>query len=107
MGASNLDLFPELQKQAAAYTTGILPSQDIEELISSGRITAAEPITADQVQPSSLDLRLGPVAYRVRASFLSTPNTTVASKLKEYTLYELDLTRPTVLERGCIYIVPL
>jgi dCTP deaminase len=107
MGASNLDLFPELQKQAAAYTTGILPSQAIHELITAGHITAAEPILPEQIQPSSLDLRIGPVAYRVRASFLSTPNSSVATKLKEYTLYELDLTRPAVLEQGCIYIAPL
>jgi len=47
------------------------------------------------------------VAYRVRASFLSSRNARVIDKLDEFHLYKLDLTKPTVLERGCEYIVPL
>jgi dCTP deaminase len=88
-------------------TDGVIPSQKIEELVREGALGAAEPIDADQIQPSSIDLRLGSVAYRVRASFLPSRESTVARKLKEFTLHELDLTRPAVLEKGCVYIVPL
>ena len=49
---------------------GILPCQSIEALIAGGAITTETPFDADQVQPASLDLRLGKVAYRLRASFL-------------------------------------
>jgi dCTP deaminase len=100
-------LFTELRDQPPSYTTGILPSQTIEELIAAGYITATPAVAPEQIQPSSLDLRLGPVAYRVRASFLSSRNARVIDKLDEFHLYKLDLTKPTVLERGCAYIVPL
>jgi dCTP deaminase len=89
------------------FPSGIIPSQKIAELISAGHIHAEAPIGAEQLQPSSIDLRLGSVAYRVRASFLPSRESTVASKLAAFTLHELDLTRPAVLEKGCVYIVPL
>jgi len=88
-------------------STGIIPSQKIAELIRDGHIYAETHIAAEQLQPSSIDLRLGSVAYRVRASFLPSKESTVASKLAAFTLHELDLTRPAVLEKGCVYIVPL
>ncbi|HKW99084.1 MAG TPA: 2'-deoxycytidine 5'-triphosphate deaminase [Bryobacteraceae bacterium] len=100
-------LFNELKENPASYTTGILPSQTIEELIAAGHVTANPAIAADQIQPSSLDLRIGPVAYRVRASFLSSRNARVIDKLEEFHLYKLDLAKPAVLERGCAYVVPL
>lgn len=100
-------LFTELRDSLPSYTTGILPSQTIEELIAAGYVTANPAVAPEQIQPSSLDLRLGPVAYRVRASFLSSRNARVIDKLDEFHLYKLDLTKPTVLERGCAYIVPL
>src|SRR5262249_58321472 len=61
----------------------------------------------DQIQPASLDLRLGEVAYRVRASFLPGPRTTVAKRIDELKLHEITLTEGAVLETGCVYIVPL
>jgi dCTP deaminase len=96
-----------MRDQLPSYTTGILPSQTIEELIAAGHITANPAVAPEQIQPSSLDLRIGPVAYRIRASFLSSRNARVIDKLEEFHLYKLDLTKPTVLERGCAYIVPL
>lgn len=87
--------------------SGVLPSQALEKLISSGAIRARSPIVPQQIQPSSLDLRLGSEAFRVRASFLAAGNATVTSKLEQYRLHTLDLTRPAVLEKGCVYIVPL
>ena len=64
-------LFPEYAADiAASHATGIYPSQKIEEFITAGYITADTPIRPEQIQPASIDLRLGSVAYRVRASFL-------------------------------------
>ena len=100
-------LFSELREYLPSYTTGILPCQSIEDLIAAGHVTADPPITPEQVQPSSLDLRIGPVAYRIRASFLSSRNARVIDKLQDNHLYKIDLTRPAVLERGCAYIAPL
>lgn len=100
-------LFPELAAELAIHTTGIYPSQKIEEFIAAGYITASSPIRPEQIQPASIDLRLGPVAYRVRASFLPGRTSTVLKKAAEYSTHELDLSRPTVMERGCVYIVPL
>ncbi len=68
---------------------------------------AAYDFAPDQIQPASLDLRLGEVAYRVRASFLPGPRTTVAERIDELKLHEIALTDGAVLETGCVYIVPL
>jgi dCTP deaminase len=86
---------------------GILPASAIDRLCRSGVIQLAQKPDADQIQPASLDLRLGPKAYRVRASFLPGPRQTVASKLKDIALHEIDLTDSAVLETGCVYIVQL
>src|ERR1700681_1519326 len=87
---------------------GVLPLQTLEKMVSSGQIRARAPLLPEQIQPSSIDLRLGSEAYRVRASFLagSGPDT-ITSKLEQYRLHTLDLTRTAVLEKGCVYIVPL
>ena len=87
--------------------TGIFPSQQILALIRDKRITAIPDIEPDMIQPASLDLRLGPVAYRVKASFVPGPGTTVKKKIEELAMHEIDLTSGAVLERGCVYIVPL
>ncbi len=88
---------------------GILPAHRIVALAEAGGIVAPRPFDADQVQPASLDLRLGPVAYRVRASFLPGPNATVAERVASLTLHEIDLTKGALLEpgRSGVYIVPL
>ncbi len=89
---------------------GILPAHMIAALAEAGRIRAAIPFDADQIQPASLDLRLGPVAYRVRASFLPGPNATVAERIEALKLHEIDLTAGALLEpgrSGGVYIVPL
>lgn len=86
---------------------GILPYQTIKELIRQGEIQSDEPIIQDQLQPASLDLRLGDVAYRVRASFMPGPYISVQDKISQLSTHEIDLTRGAVLEKGCVYIVPL
>ena len=61
--------------------TGVLPSQTIETMLQTGEISVAEPVAEGQVQPASLDLRLGTVAYRVRASFLAGHDSIVQGRL--------------------------
>jgi dCTP deaminase len=85
---------------------GILPCQAIETLIATGAIKSETPFDADQVQPASLDLRLGGRAWRVRASFLPGRNT-VRDRIRDVAMHELDLTQGVVLERGCVYIAEL
>jgi len=97
-----------LKRQAVPKNLqGILPARAIAEYCAQGFIALARPADADQIQPASLDLRLGEVAYRVRASFLPGPRSTVAHRLKELELHRIDLTGGAVLETGCVYIVPL
>src|SRR5271154_1605015 len=86
---------------------GVLPVQAIEKMVATGQIRSRAPVLPDQIQPSSIDLRLGSEAFRVRASFLANGAATVTSKLEQYRLHTLDLTRSAVLEKGCVYIVPL
>ncbi len=89
---------------APDLTPGILPYQAIEQLIAEGSISAETPFTGIQVQPASLDLRLGVRVWRVRASFLPGLGRTVRERLKDVAMHELDLTKGAVLERGCVYI---
>jgi dCTP deaminase len=87
--------------------TGVLPAQMLRQLIASGAISAAPAVLGDQVQPASLDLRLGTVAYRVRASFLAGAGRKVADRIAEFEMHRIDLTAGAVLEKGCVYVVPL
>ena len=90
------------------HSTGILPGHVLKRLIRAHReVLATEEIEDHQIQPASIDLRLGAVAWRVRASFLPGPNATVEDKLKNVFMHEIDLTNGAVLETGCVYIVPL
>ena len=97
--------------QSPPRGAGILPAQAIRELIATGEIASAE--TGDrtnlleQVQPASLDLQLGSVAYRVRASFLPGKGRKVAELIDDLSMHAIDLTGGAVLEVGCVYIVPL
>jgi dCTP deaminase len=79
----------------------------IAALAEHGQLRAAQPFAPGQIQPASLDLRLGAVAYRVRASFLPGPGTAVARRIAELKLHEFALGGGAVLETGCVYIVPL
>ena len=90
-----------------AAPDGILPCQTIDALIATGAVSAEGALDAGQVQPASLDLRLGRRAWRVRASFLPRPGATVAARIADVAMHELDLAGGAVLERGCVYIVEL
>ena len=99
-------LFPGAD-QPGKTRGGVLPSQRIGALIESGAVGADTAITDDQIQPASLDLRLGEVAYRVRASFLPGERAPVLRKLDAVKMHAMDLTHGAVLERGCVYVAPL
>ncbi len=88
-------------------TTGILSDAGIHQLHADAGIITQKPFDEDQVQPASLDLRLGTKAYRVRASFLPGKGKSVDQKLERFKLHELDLTDGAILETGCVYLVPL
>ena len=105
MAQASSTLFPS--DQAAQHTTGILPFQAIRQLARVGDLRAAAEITDAQIQPASVDLRLGEAAYRVRSSFLPGPNATVQQKLDQLGATRIDLTEGAILERGNVYIVPL
>ncbi|MET4128217.1 2'-deoxycytidine 5'-triphosphate deaminase [Roseovarius sp. MBR-6] len=87
--------------------TGVLSSQQLRGLIERGAIAGEPAILPEQIQPASLDLRLGAVAYRVRASFLTGAGRTVADRLTEFGMHRIDLSPGAVLEKGCVYLVPL
>lgn len=86
---------------------GILPCQELVQMIHSGELRAQESIDDEQIQPASIDLRLGATAYRVRASFLPGKQSTVKKKLDHFAMHEMDISDGAVLEKGCVYIVPL
>lgn len=91
----------------ADWPTGIYSARLIGELHRQNAICVSVPFDADQVQPASLDLRLGKTAFRVRSSFLPGPDMKVAEGIAKLKLHEIDLSAGAVLERGCVYIVPL
>lgn len=86
---------------------GVLPNQHISRMIAGNEIAAIRPITDAQIQPASLDLRLGSTAYRVRASFLAGHGERVTDRLREFEMHKIDLSAGAVLEKGCVYVVPL
>jgi dCTP deaminase len=86
----------------------VLPNQHLDAAISAGVISAGGfTIPRDNVQPASLDLRLGEVAYRIRCSFLPA-NQTVERRVKELVIDEINLHgEGVVLETGRPYLIPL
>lgn len=105
---AQLALFPIPPAMSDAdSSTGVLPRQYLRGLLG-GQISSGRPVEDDQLQPASLDLRLGEAAWRVRSSFLPGRASTVESKLEALAMHRLDLTGGgAVLERGCVYIAPL
>ncbi|MDI3337422.1 2'-deoxycytidine 5'-triphosphate deaminase [Defluviimonas aestuarii] len=87
--------------------TGVLADSAIRAMVDAGQIVADAPVLDAQIQPASLDLRLGATAYRVRASFLAGKGRTVEDRLTEFEMHRIDLRPGAVLEKGCVYVVPL
>lgn len=108
MSTTTASLFPkELEPRGEERARGILPLQIIRKLIESGSIHSSEKIDGAQIQPASIDLRLGRVAYRVAASFLPGSSSRVEARIKQFNMAEVDLTKLAIFERGCVYIVPI
>lgn len=91
----------------SAFKNGIQSAEAIVRLTDAGIIQPMTAYADGQVQPASLDLRLGKKAYRVRASFLPGPGRTVLERLADISLHEIDLASGAVLETGCVYIAEL
>ncbi|NNK79435.1 MAG: 2'-deoxycytidine 5'-triphosphate deaminase, partial [Litoreibacter sp.] len=89
------------------FPDGVLSDAQMKQMIADGMIRASEPVLQGQIQPASLDLRLGDVAYRVRASFLAGKGNSVRERLDIFQMHEVSLTDGAVLEKGCVYVVPL
>jgi dCTP deaminase len=99
--------------KARVHRHGILPYQHIKDLIARRVIRAEVPIEDRQIQPASLDLRLGRKAYRLISSFLPELSE-ISSRLNvldfyqsDLVMYEMDLTEGAILEKGHVYLVPL
>lgn len=97
----------ETELDKAERKEGILSDREIERMISLGVVKSEEKIADRQIQPASLDLRLGDTAFRLRASFLPGQRKRVAEKIRRLMLHEVGLRDGAVLETGGVYIVPL
>lgn len=107
------DIAGDVSVRQSVYT-GILPFQAIREMVDGGEIKATEifdDIAADQIQPASIDLRLGSYAYPVDTSFLPGRGVKVLEKMEDldadFQRFRIDLTNGAVLEKGRVYVVPL
>ncbi|MFN0095362.1 MAG: 2'-deoxycytidine 5'-triphosphate deaminase [Dehalococcoidia bacterium] len=101
------DLFPGLRRTASTYRRGVLPFEEILNLVATDAISADRPVEDVQVQPASLDLRLGEVAYQLRASFLPGRRLRVPEAMADLQIQRVSLEGGTVLQRGAVYIIPL
>jgi hypothetical protein len=100
-------MMTETASSIPPFADGILSSKQIAQAIDHGMIKLASPPADGQIQPASLDLRLGKRVWRVRASFLPGQGVTVAQKLDTIAMHEIDLTEGAVLEKGCVYVAEL
>lgn len=83
---------------------GVVPSQQLREFVSSGAIRSTTPIADSQIQPASIDVRLGSTARRVRASFLAGNGRKVLDRMKEFEMHSIDLTNGAGNNYICIVI---
>jgi dCTP deaminase len=111
---SSVASFAEASPRTRDSGTGILPSQRIKEMLAGGDIRpseATQPILDDQIQPASLDLRLGFYAYPVDTSFLPGRGIKVLDKMRaldaQFDNFKIDLRAGAVLEKGRVYVIPL
>jgi len=105
--ASGFPVVSRIETSVDQSRPGILPAEAIAALHADGGIITRHAFDDDQVQPASLDLRLGRTAWRIRASFLPGAGRTVKERLGDLALHKLDLREAAVLETGCVYLVEL
>lgn len=89
-----------------SLNSGILPAQWIRRLYDRGQI-AGRQLDRNQIQPASLDVRLGKTAYKIYASFLPGVGASVPQRVERLTSYEIDLTTPQVLTKGSVYLIEI
>jgi dCTP deaminase len=95
-------------QQPSSEKSGVFTAEALRGAVAAGVIIPARDLTPQQIQPSSLDLTLGNKAWRIRASFLAGPGRKVEQRLDDgLKMHELDLQNGAVLEKGCVYLVPL
>ena len=90
----------------ALSAPGVLASQHLREAIERGWISSPN-LSGSQLQPASVDLTLGNVAYRLLCSFLPDRESSVADKLSDYALEEFSIADGAILERNRAYLIPL
>ena len=93
--------------QLNGISDGVLSDRQMSAMIGNGHIISERAIEREQIQPASLDLRLGSKAYRLRASFLPGKFSKVSERMSKFTMHEIDIRSGAVLEKGCVYVVPL
>jgi dCTP deaminase len=96
----------EIPEDNLSLNSGILPAQWIKRLVDRDQI-GGRPIERGQIQPASLDLRLGKIGYKIHASFLPGHSSSVQERIRQLTSYELDLTAPQILARGSVYLIEI
>ncbi len=106
-GGSGPGMFPELGRVSRRSRRGVLPYEEITQMVADGRVEADPPVEESQIQPASLDLRLGRTAIQVRASFLPGRKCAVMDSLSNLTVQQIDLEGGAVLQKGAVYIIPL
>ena len=105
--ATGGEMFPGWERGVTTYPDGVLPYEEIKALIEYEAITATRPIDDAQVQPASLDLRLGDIAYQIRASFLPGPRARVLEAMEGLEIQRFSIEDGAVLQRDAVYIIPL
>ena len=86
---------------------GVLPDVLLREAIRLGWVSSEEEIPSTNVQPASIDLRLGGVAYRLRSSFLPGKRPVLQSLNEHQIGPEILLSNGAVLEKNRPYLIPL
>lgn len=86
----------------------MLPSQELRRTILHEEwVTSEPPKGHPQIQPASIDLRLGEFAWPLRCSFLPDRSSTVEDKLGDVAFDRIDLRAGATLERDRPYLIPL
>jgi len=87
---------------------GILVSQTLRQFVKTGVIASPRPILSEQVQPSSVDLRLGGRVWQLQCSFLPGGEGIERKLVRLATaMHSLDDTEATVLHTGGVYLAEL
>jgi dCTP deaminase len=103
-----------MTSRQSSQAAGLFSYQGLRDFVESGVVSSTgEPIADGQVQPASIDLRLGATAYRLVSSFLPERQT-IAERLGEkdnygtgLVMYEVDISEGGILEKGHVYLIPL